>query len=304
MKSKFSRRQFLIKSSTGLMAWYAHQSFGLTGSKKSDEVSFGLVTDSHYADRPPIGERYYRDSRMKMRECVYTLNKLNLDFIIHLGDFKDEGINPSRTETLQFLIDFEQEYSNFEGDRFHVVGNHDVDSISIDDFNKYVVNTGIQRNQSYYSFDKGSYHFIVMDSNYDVDGDHHFFKNGSNWQDPNIPVKQIEWLENDLKRTKKSTIVFAHHPLFEYRRDGHQFHVTNYQDVHMILKESKKVIACFHGHVHEEKHVEIDKIHYCTLEAMVDEKGLENNSFYAARLLPNELELVGYRKANSFMLTI
>ena len=81
MKSKlFSRREFIITGSRGLLAFGAGRSVAGQILASGDTVSFGVMTDSHYADRPPKEIRYYRDSIEKMQECIDSFNRLNFDF--------------------------------------------------------------------------------------------------------------------------------------------------------------------------------------------------------------------------------
>ena len=74
-------------------------------SKKEPElvIRFGMVTDSHYADREVGGTRYYREALSKMEDCVTVMNKEAVSFLIHLGDFKDQDKEPTEAKTLQYL---------------------------------------------------------------------------------------------------------------------------------------------------------------------------------------------------------
>eukprot|EP00038_Savillea_parva_P008850 m.179598 g.179598 ORF g.179598 m.179598 type:complete len:507 (-) comp14803_c0_seq1:206-1726(-) len=105
-------------------------------------VKFGIVTDVHYADAPPGGTRVYRDSIPKMRAATTTFNGANLDFIISLGDLKDTDATKGCTKpnvapssecvnlTVGFLHDIDAAMAAFDGPRFHLLGNHDVDILS------------------------------------------------------------------------------------------------------------------------------------------------------------------------------
>ena len=265
----------------------------------NSKVRFGVVADTHYADRDLVGTRYYRESLSKLEEFVSTMNAEKVDFVIHLGDFKDEDENKREEDTLRFLNELESVFSKFIGPKFHCVGNHDVDSITKQQFLANVENTGIPSDRSYYSFDVAGTHFVVLDANFDKAGKDHFFKEGSDWQDTNIPQSQLDWLKSDLKKTRKPTIIFCHHPLHEYRRDGYKFEINNYQEVQSILNESGMVRAVIQGHVHEEKFVEIDGIHYISQLAMVDYSGLENSSFSLVEIDEKEIVVQGYRRAGS-----
>lgn len=265
-------------------------------------MRFGLTTDSHYADRDPRGTRYYRQSLDKMREFVEVMNREKVDFVIHLGDFKDEDQNKREQDTLEYLRKIEGIYAQFNGPRYHCIGNHDIDSISKQQFLENIKNTGIPAEKSYYSFDSKGYHFVVLDPNYHEDGRDH--NNGDfQWFDAHIPDDQLRWLEEDLKKTNSPTIVFSHFALFEFTRGDHFYHVTDYQRLQQIIEASGKVKAVFQGHVHEERFKEINGIHYVTQYGMVDHSGLENNSFAIVEIKNGTLAIQGFHRVSSQKLT-
>ncbi|WP_225444054.1 metallophosphoesterase family protein [Echinicola arenosa] len=265
----------------------------------SSKLRIGLVTDSHYADAAPKGTRYYRESLAKMQEFVEVMNQEKVDFVIHLGDFKDQDEQQREEDTLKFLKDLEQVYAKFDGPRYHCLGNHDVDSIRKEQFLAHVENTGVQSGKSYYSFDHKGVHFIVLDANFHRDGRDHYYKEGADWQDPNIPETELEWLKSDLQATQLPTVVFCHHPLFRYDHGGSQMHVSNYQEVSKLLVEPGKVMAVFQGHVHEESFAQEHGIHYVTQYAMVDGSGSDNSSFSIIEIDHGGIEVLGYKRASS-----
>ncbi|WP_276167337.1 metallophosphoesterase family protein [Zobellia alginiliquefaciens] len=301
MSFEITRREFIIQNGKLGMANFLSNPILWSNNPI---LRFGLVTDSHYADREPMGTRFYRGAVDKMSEFVNVMNKEKVDFVVHLGDFKDEGRNRDPAETLQFSRKLEEVYARFNGPRFHCVGNHDVDSIVKTQFLDNIENTGIPNGRSYYSFEILGYHFIVLDANFNVDGTDHFFLEGDNWQNPNLTRKQLEWLKTDLQKTQKPSIVFCHHPLFKYERNGKRYHINEHIETQKILENSNKVQAVFQGHVHEEHLEEINNIQYITQNAMVDFQGIENNSFSIVDLHLNSIYLNGYKRARKQNISI
>lgn len=93
---------------------------------------------------PPLLQRY-RDSLPKVAAAVKTFSAGTegnaTDFMIELGDFKDTDASkgcgnaapPTQictVLTIGFLQTIEKAMSVFQGPRFHVVGNHDVDILN------------------------------------------------------------------------------------------------------------------------------------------------------------------------------
>ena len=293
---QITRRDFL-RNSTLVIGGFSLGFVPACSQKSGDnkKVRFVMATDLHYADTDPRGERFYRESLPKMSECVKMANAKKADFIIELGDFKDQNNPPDEKSTLTNLKTVENIFSKFKGPRYHVIGNHDTDSISKEQFLNIVENTEIPKQAKYYSFDVNKLHFIVLDANFNSDGsdyDHGNF----DWTDANIPSHEIEWLKNDLASTSYSVIVFIHQQLDE--NGSHT--VKNAAVIRDILKESAKVLTVFQGHFHEGAYNKIDGIHYYTLKAMVTGDGEDNNSYALVEVLDNNDVIVsGYRKAQT-----
>lgn len=265
-------------------------------SSSSLSIRFGVVTDGHYADADPAGTRFYRQSLGKLSECVARMNAERVDFLIELGDFKDQDRPPVESRTLAYLRDAEEVFRGFAGPRYHVLGNHDMDSLSKAQFLSHVENTGIDAARSHYSFDLfGGFHFVVLDANYRSDGgdyDHGNF----DWRDANIPAHELDWLRQDLNACQGSVVVFVHQ-----RLDGTgPVFVKNASEVRQILQASGKVHAVFQGHHHEGGYSRIEGIHYYTLKAVVEGSGPDNNSYAVAEIQQDRsITITGFHKAQS-----
>ena len=263
--------------------------------QRTGTVKFGIVTDCHYADADTVGTRFYRHSFEKLAECVEAMNDQEVDFLVELGDFKDQDSPPDDQKTLSYLRAVESVFRKFKGPTYHVLGNHDADSLSKTQFLNNIENTGIDPGRSYYSFDFNGVHFIVLDANYRSDGidyDHGNF----DWTDPNIPPAELQWLRQDLAAARKPIIVFVHQLL----DDAGSHYVKNAAEVRQILKQSGKVLAVFQGHRHDGSYNLVEGIHYYTLKAMVEGSGPENNSYAIVDVRPDmSINVTGYRKAIS-----
>ncbi len=293
-----TRRTFLMASAATLaglaVAPLSCTQWTTTGRRQST-ARFGIVTDSHYADADTVGSRYYRHSLHKLTECVELMNEKKVDFLIELGDFKDQDNPPIEQKTITYLRDVEKVFQKFNGPTYHVLGNHDMDSISKEQFLYNVENTKIEPGKSYYSFDFNGVHFVILDANYKSDGTDYNHGN-FDWTDANIPPKEINWLRQNLAAARGPTIVFIHQLL-----DGSgSVYVNNAADIRPILEKSVKVAAVFQGHHHEGSYNHIEGIHYYTLKAMVEGPGKENNSYAIVEILPDtSITITGYRKAVS-----
>jgi hypothetical protein len=291
-----TRRAFLKGSGLVIAGLSAGLHFARANSMDGKaKLSFGIMTDVHYADTDPLGSRYYRESLAKMTECVKLMNDRKVDFFIELGDLKDQDNPITEESTLKYLDAIEKVYGQFKGPRYHVLGNHDVDSISKEQFLARVENTGISKGSKYYSFDAKGLHFVVLDANYSADGsdyDHGKF----DWTDTNVPLKQLNWLKKDLASTTKPVITFVHQQLDVTGSTG----VRNGPQVRQVLQDSKRALAVFQGHHHAGHYSHIEGVHYYTLKGMVEGSGDQNNSYAIVEVYDdNSIVVSGYRKALS-----
>jgi hypothetical protein len=289
-----TRRDFLKSSivagfSMAVLGGRLPRAFSKTG------LRFGVVTDAHYAEADPQYNRYFRESIDKMNECVSFMNEQKVEFLIELGDFKDQNTPPVEEKTISYLRAIERSFQNFNGPTYHVLGNHDMDSIPKSQFMENVSNTNIPSGSTYYSFDCNGVHFIVLDANFLQDGTPYDCGNYQ-WNETYISEAELHWLRKDLAATELPAITFSHQQMGGLG----MLDIRNAEAVRKILRESGKVLAHFDGHNHAGGYKNIEGIHYYTLKAMVDGSGSENSSYAIVEVLPNKHIIVtGYRKAIS-----
>ncbi|MEI8046745.1 MAG: metallophosphoesterase family protein [Bacteroidota bacterium] len=268
-----------------------------SGYTFAQQLSFGIVTDIHFAEIPKSGTRRYTQSLDKLKECTAIMNEQKVDFLVELGDFKDMSQPPDEQKTLGFLKQVEEVFCSFDGPRYHVLGNHDEDCISKEEFLSICGNSGIDTKKSYYSYNSGGFHFVVLDANYDSAGqdfDHGHY----NWGDPNIPEKEMKWLEDDLKESNESVIIFIHQLL-----DGAaSYQVKNAAQVRAVLENSGKVKCVFQGHYHEGNYSENNGIPYYTLRSLVRGRYPWGSSYAIVTVSAETIKIRGFRKAKSLTL--
>jgi predicted phosphodiesterase len=287
MIQQVGRRSF-IGSST-LMLFAAPLSLSeVMAEDKEPSLRIGLLTDMHHADKEPAGTRYYRETLRKLEEAGSEFQKQRLSFVVELGDFIDAAESVEIEQ--EYLRTINREFTKLCNDRHYVLGNHCVDTLKKEEFLLEV-----QQEKSYYSFDRGDWHFVVLDACFRSDGEPYQRKNFE-WTDANIPTEELAWLEKDLGSTDKKTIVFAHQRLDVNNNHG----VKNNAQVRKIFEASKKVQLVLQGHSHQNDIKEIGGIHYCTLVAMIEGSGPENNGYSTMFLHDNgKIVLNGFRHQKS-----
>lgn len=193
-------------------------------------VRFGVIADVHHG----LGAR----TEARLEDFLTRAEGRKLDFIVQMGDF-----HHPEPEAKGFL----DLWNAHRGPRHGVLGNHDMDKGS----KAQILDLWQLRNR-YYSFDAGFLHFVVLDANHmKLDGKlvpyekANWYRSGitASWVDP----EQLEWLREDLNRTRKPTLVFIHQGIDEAQGGGA---VPNREEVRRILESSGKVGAVLMGHHH------------------------------------------------------
>jgi predicted phosphodiesterase len=285
---RLGRRAFL-KNGTLVLAAASLSSGKSFADVEAPRLRVGLVTDLHYADKAPAGTRHYRETLAKLEEAATQFQRDQPAFLVELGDFIDAADSVDVEQS--YLKTINRKFSAICKDRHYVLGNHCVDTLKKDEFLG-----GVEQEQSYYSFDRGGFHFVVLDSCFRGDGQPYGRKNFQ-WTDANLPAAEIEWLEGDLKANDKPVIVFAHQRLDVNNNHG----VKNNAEVRKVLESSGKVLAVFQGHSHQNDLKDIGGIHYCTLVAMVEGSGAEHNGYSVMEIAPDStIRVTGFRKQRGY----
>ena len=218
----------------------------LTACKHQEEktLTFAIASDFHAQDVP--------DGKERIETFIKAAKENNVDFIIELGDF-------IRLDSAS--IPYLNAWNGFIGDKYHVIGNHDMDQYTPEEYVK-----GRNMPGRYYSFDKGDFHFIVLDGNNLYDGKKYTHYSKANYYVDTqkrafVDPEQLEWLKKNLKATDKKCILFSHQSIEKA--------MNNKEAVRQILEDEnkragfKKVVLAFSGHNHSNYTEEITESLTC-----------------------------------------
>ncbi len=266
-------------------------------------LSFGLMADCQYADAETRGSRFYRESPRKLAEAVDELNRRELAFTFHLGDFIDRDF--------ESFDDLAPIMEKLKSPLRHALGNHDFDVA--DEFKAQVPGKlGLER--GYYSFRRAGFHFIVIDTT-EISP----YRNpASTAQDKAAEAElgklksagslaakpsngrpgddQIAWLEGELiaaKAANQTALVFGHHPILPFA--GHS--IWNATALDEILQKHRAAKLYINGHNHAGGYANADGFHYLTLDGMLETK--DQNAFAVVDLYSDRLELTGFGRQES-----
>lgn len=284
-----TRRAFLQGNALILLGGATGTPLSSAWANPPSECRFGMLTDLHYADKPPAGTRHYRETLAKLAEAAEIYRKEKPEFMVELGDIVDAASSVS--VELEYLKRVNKDFAAIHPQRHYVLGNHCVDTLTKEEF----LDT-VEQKRSFYAFDHAGYHYIILDACFRSDGKPYGRKN-SEWTDPNISAAQLDWLREDLKATTLPTVVFIHQRLDVSNHYG----VKNAAAVRTLLEDSSRVLAVFQGHSHKNDYKEIAGIHYCTLAAMIEGSGPENNSYSMVTITPEStITVTGFRQQKGY----
>jgi len=189
------------------------------------------------------------------------------DLVVNLGDdIEDE----SREADLARYRGCIQVLSNTHAERVHVAGNHDTVHLSRDDLRAAwgpgPWDASIGEADLRYSFDRGGFHFVVLETH--------------EKQDVEITVgdAQLAWLAEDLRAAKLPVVVLMHHSASEQDLRGnywfegreHVALVKERAELRGILRASGKVRLVLNGHVHW-NHVDVvDGLPFVTVQSLIE----------------------------------
>lgn len=264
------RRQF-IAGGTAFLAWPGRADPNPKGSSGSLKV--GMMTDIHHAEKGARNTRFYQDSLQKVTQAVGSLNQEAPAFSVLLGDLIDKdprGVDAEINE----LDRLEKVLDGLQHPRHYVLGNHCVHVLNKKEFLAHT-----KAGQSYRSWDQDGWRFITLDACFREDGTPYGREN-FHWQDTWVPEPEQDWLRKCLSHDVEHMLVFCHQRLDEDKAHG----IQNRQAIRNLLEASGKVRAVFQGHSHQNDLQVIQGIPYCTLRAVVEQPGLENNSWTLATL--------------------
>jgi 3',5'-cyclic AMP phosphodiesterase CpdA len=236
----------------------------------AEPVRVAIVTDVHANDtNSPNEHKVMVNWSERVSAFVDAATDASADAIVSLGDYVNGAfvMGAELGDPARIFGIFDEAYTvltAFDGPVHYVLGNHDVYNLS-----KEQILSVTETESTYYSYDQGGVHFVILDAQYDKnENDYGHIA----WMVQGlIPTVELDWLKADLAASDLPTIVFIHQPLdsdFELLAGGPP--IFNHTVMRDVLAADDGVIAVFSGHDHGSDYSEIDGIHYFTIAAMVD----------------------------------
>ena len=299
------RRTIILGLAACLGTWLCAPDSVLAQRSGGPIFSFGVIADCQYCNIkvPKTAARQYALSPKKLTACVEHLNRLDLQFVVHLGDFIDRDFKS--------FADVAPIYEKLKADHYHVLGNHDFE---VADDLKAKVPAALGLKSRYYQFRYLGYRFIALDGN-DVslhaypsndprhkaaEAVHKRLPSGTPTWNGAVGRAQLAWLKKALgeaRRTGEKVILFCHFPV--YPENIHN--LWNAGEVLAVLEESQAVVAYMNGHNHAGNYGLLAKRHFVTFAGMVN---TEETAYAIVNVYADRLEIKGFGRQKNMTLPL
>lgn len=265
----------------------------LLAEAADESFRIGVIADCQYCSDPGKGKRKYSLSEKKLQACIDHFNTMELEYVIHLGDFIDRDF-----ESFDVVSPI---YNQLKAPHYHVLGNHD---FSVADPLKDKVPETMGLSSRYYDFKVEEWRFIVIDGN---DISFHAYAEGSDpyraaekyYQDHQLDLPkwngalgadQMRWLKLTLDKAQEANekvILYCHFPVFPADRHN----LWNAEEVVTLISGYRCVKAYINGHNHAGNYAGFGGVHYLTLQGMVD---TTETAYAVLELTDDHLKVTGY----------
>lgn len=277
-------------------------------ANKFQEFEIGIVADCQYCICETKNNRFYQKSAERLQKSVKELNKHDLDYTIHLGDFIDRDFQSFDTVA--------PIWNSLKSDKYHVLGNHD---FSVVDSLKPLIFQKMNIENRYYSVIKKKWRFIVLDGNdLSIHGaltdrkkqqTDSLFQLLSNKNRPNLKewngglsIEQLKWVEKELQLATKNKERVGFYCHFPSLGEEQAHNLWNYEQLLVLIDQYPCVKFYFNGHNHDGSYVQKNGVHYLNFKGMVDTK--DSTSFARVTFRQDSLFVKGYGREPSRKLKI
>lgn len=226
-------------------SWYrnisgAQFTFGLKPAPEKDSSSFRFVhmTDIHL-DSANVAA---------FEQAVDEIGAMSPAFVVTTGDLVNEGdkVTISKAQADQWFGAYKNTMADLGVPFYTAAGNHDMADL-LSEQTKAGASKDAFRNHfgpTYYSFDWGDYHCIVLDSN--------DMKSGS--QVYQVSTQQVNWLQKDLSfHQGDPLLVFSHAPTTSWENQDQILNLLKQHNTHMFCGHwHQDAVIDYTGSVHQQ----------------------------------------------------
>ncbi len=252
------RRNFIASALAGGMLAGITPGLVFASGKDKKKLRVAHITDMHIKPEPI--------PQQGIEKLLQSLDSLDEkpDLVINTGDNVWDSLQHSKEETLKQWDSWNEYFrSKLKYPLYNCLGNHDIWGWNLKEpevkndpeYGKVLGMKMLGLEKSYYSFDEGNWHFIMLDSLTYKDGGGYFGKLGD---------EQMSWLENDLQQVSqdKPICLSSHIPIlspsafFSGKKDDQNWQVSvsvmhdDAKEIKNLFYKYPNVKVALSGHLH------------------------------------------------------
>ena len=247
-------------------------------------LKIALISDIH--NGPVSGTKNGLVAPQLIGEFVEFVNTEEPDVVIDLGDRINSVNKPTDIKSLTEVATLFQQVL---APQVHILGNHDIDVLSVEDNAKILECSFDSRVETI-----AGHSLVYWNGNVHMDEETGLA----------LDVSDITWLEETLESVAYPAIVISHVPLdndsmvddllfAEHMEKSHEHYPPEQgKQCRDIIEQSGKVIVCFNGHTHWSVHRCIDGTPYVTLPSLTETLLTQPDTYAAWTLLQIERESI------------
>jgi hypothetical protein len=220
-------------------------------------LRIAVITDIHYGP-----DRYSKkgDEALRLLESfIRQVNSMEVGLVVDLGD---RISNTDLVNDRKHLAEVVSEFKSLTKECHHLVGNHDVVHLSIEE-QEEIIGMPLQ----HHSLDRLGWHLAFWNTSC-------VLHEGQGFR---LDQEDLDWLDADLAATELPSVVFTHMPVdtgsmvgnyYFARRYAHGEQHRNASLARDLIESSEKVIAVVSGHVHWNQLHFMDGIPHFALQSL------------------------------------
>lgn len=234
-------------------------------------LTLALVSDLHFGPETSHNGKLRKLTREAPKLAKAFVDRMNEevrpDLVVNLGDDIEDEDREADLARYRGCI---QVLSRARADRVHVAGNHDTIHLTHDDlraaWGRGPWDASAGRRDLCYSFERGGFHFTVLETHERQD------------VDITVGAEQLAWLAEDLRGARLPVVVLMHHSASDQDLRGnywfegreHVALVKERAELRAILLASKKVRVVLNGHVHWNHFDVVDGLPFVTVQSLIE----------------------------------
>ena len=264
-----------------------------------EEIVFGWMSDVHLGDNNHE-EKLATLGDDAIERVMPQIIKKRAEFMVVTGDMID-NFHKSHDEVIEFHKKVKELYSNYPLKTHFVIGNHDVETTTKDEVTEIY-----QLPARNYVFEERGITFIVLDQQFNPDESS--YDDGEHYIPGAVPLWEVEWLEEELKKASGKVVILMHQPIYSVldvygEEDGvaGEFYTYNGELVQKAAEESGKVLAILTGHkqpTEEERERDFGGVKHLMLPSAIFKNTRLSYGIIKINLKKNKVEYAYYADKN------